>query len=212
MFNPVNPKQSFPEMEKEVLKYWDKNQVFKKSVKAREGKRKFVFFDGPPFANGLPHYGHILALSLKDAVTRYWTMRGYYVPRTNGWDCHGLPVEYEVEKDLGLSGKKDIEDLGIEKFNTKCRESVFTYTKEWEELFIRLARWVDFDETYATLDNNYMESIWWVFSQIWKKDMVYQGYKSMHICPRCETPIERLIVGQRSTHICPVCQEKESDT
>lgn len=196
MFKPVDPKQSFPELEKEILKYWGKNQIFAKSVKAREGKRKFVFFDGPPFANGLPHYGHILALSLKDAVTRYWTMKGYYVPRTNGWDCHGLPVEYEVEKDMGLNGKKDIEELGVEKFNNKCRESVFKYTKEWEELFLRLGRWADFEKSYATLNNEYMESIWWVFSQIWKKDMVYQGYKSMHICPRCETPLSNFEVSQ----------------
>ena len=196
MFNKVNPKQSFPELEKNVLKYWEKNEIFEKSVKQREGNKKFVFFDGPPFANGLPHYGHILALSLKDAVTRYWTMKGFYVPRTNGWDCHGLPVEYEIEKDLGLSGKKDIEAMGVENFNNKCRESVFKYTGEWTALFKRLGRWVDFDRTYATLDNNYIESIWWVFKQIWLKEMVYKGYKSMHICPRCETPLSNFEVSQ----------------
>lgn len=183
-------------MEKEIIKYWDKNNIFEKSVERRVGKRKYVFFDGPPFANGLPHYGHILALSLKDAVTRYWTMKGYYVPRTNGWDCHGLPVEYEIEKDLGLSGKKDIEEMGVENFNNKCRESVFKYTGEWTELFKRLGRWVDFKQTYATLDNNYIESIWWVFKQIWLKEMVYKGYKSMHICPRCETPLSNFEVSQ----------------
>lgn len=196
MFKKVNPKQSFPELEKNVLKYWEKNEIFEKSVNQREGNRKYVFFDGPPFANGLPHYGHILALSLKDAVTRYWTMKGYYVPRTNGWDCHGLPVEYEIEKDLGLSGKKDIEAMGVENFNNKCRESVFKYTGEWTALFKRLGRWVDFDKTYATLDNNYIESIWWVFKQIWLKEMVYKGYKSMHICPRCETPLSNFEVSQ----------------
>lgn len=196
MFKKVNPKQSFPGLEKEVLKYWDENKIFEKSVKQREGEKKFVFFDGPPFANGKPHYGHILALSLKDAVTRYWTMKGYYVPRTNGWDCHGLPVEYEIEKDLGLSGKKDIEEMGVEKFNNKCRESVFKYTQDWQALFKRLGRWVDFERTYATLDNTYIESIWWVFKQIWLKEMVYKGYKSMHICPRCETPLSNFEVSQ----------------
>ncbi len=196
MFQPVDPKQSFPRMEENILKFWDDQQIFEKSVEARRDKKKFVFFDGPPFANGLPHYGHIMANALKDAVTRYWTMKGYYVPRTNGWDCHGLPVEYEIEKELGLSGKKDIEKMGVEAFNLKCRESVFRYTKEWEVLLKRIARWVDFKESYATLDNTYMESIWWVFSQIWKKEMVYLGYKSMHICPRCETPLSNFEVSQ----------------
>ena len=118
------------------------------------------------------------------------------MPRTNGWDTHGLPVEYEIEKKLELAGRKDIVDMGVEKFNDACRESVFTYTKEWEQLLKRIGRWVDFEESYATLDNNYMESIWWVFSQIWKKDMVYQGYKSMHVCPRCETPLSNFEVSQ----------------
>jgi len=196
MFQPVDPKQSFPQMEEKILKFWEEQQIFEKSVAARKNQKKFVFFDGPPFANGLPHYGHIMANSLKDAVTRYWTMKGFYVPRTNGWDCHGLPVEYEIEKELGLNGKKDIEKMGVAAFNEKCRESVFRYTKEWETLMKRIARWVDFKESYATLDNTYMESIWWVFNQIWKKEMVYQGYKSMHICPRCETPLSNFEVSQ----------------
>ncbi len=196
MFESIDPKQSFPELEHQILKFWEENKIFEKSVETRKTKKKFVFFDGPPFANGLPHYGHIMANSLKDAVTRYWNMKGYYVPRTNGWDCHGLPVEYEIEKELQLSGKKDIEKLGVETFNNKCRESVFRYTKEWETLLKRIARWVDFSKSYATLDNNYMESIWWVFQQIYNKGMVYQGYKSMHICPRCETPLSNFEVSQ----------------
>lgn len=196
MFSPVDPKQSFPKLEHEILDFWNKNEIFEKSVKAREAQKKFVFFDGPPFANGLPHYGHIMANANKDAVTRYWNMKGYYVPRTNGWDCHGLPVEYEIEKELGLSGKKDIEVMGVAEFNTKCRESVFRYTKEWEIMLKRIGRWVDFDNSYATLDNNYMESIWWVFKQIWLKEMVYEGYKTMQICPRCETPLSNFEVSQ----------------
>lgn len=196
MFQSVNPKQGFADLETKILNFWEEQKIFEKSVEARKEGKKFVFFDGPPFANGLPHYGHIMANSLKDAVTRYWNMKGYYVPRTNGWDCHGLPVEYEIEKELQLNGKKDIEKMGISAFNAKCRESVFRYTKEWETLLKRVGRWVDFSQSYATLDNNYMESIWWVFSQIWKKDMIYEGYKSMHICPRCETPLSNFEVSQ----------------
>ncbi|MFC1809915.1 isoleucine--tRNA ligase [Patescibacteria group bacterium] len=195
-FKDVDAKQSFPEMEQNMLKFWEDQHIFEESVARRKKEKKYVFFDGPPFANGLPHYGHILANALKDAVTRYWTMKGYYVPRTNGWDCHGLPVEYEIEKNLEISGRKDIEKFGIENFNEKCRESVFTYTNEWEKLLNRIGRWVDHSETYATLETNYMESIWWVFKQIWDKDMVYQGHKSMHICPRCETPLSNFEVTQ----------------
>jgi isoleucyl-tRNA synthetase len=196
MFKSVDARQSFPEMEGRILNFWEENKIFEKSVKAREGGKKYVFFDGPPFANGMPHYGHIMANALKDAVTRYWTMKGWYVPRTNGWDCHGLPVEYEIEKELGLNGKKDIEKMGIKEFNNRCRESVFRYTKEWEVLLKRMGRWVDFGSSYATLNNDYMESIWWVFKQIWLKQMVYLGYKSMHICPRCETPLSNFEVSQ----------------
>ncbi len=195
-FKDVNAKQSFPEMEQKMLKFWEKESIFEESVARRKQEKKFVFFDGPPFANGLPHYGHILANALKDAVTRYWTMKGYYVPRTNGWDCHGLPVEYEIEKELEISGRKDIEKFGVENFNEKCRESVFKYTNEWEKMLGRVGRWLDHEETYATLQTNYMESIWWVFKQIWDKDLVYQGHKSMHICPRCETPLSNFEVTQ----------------
>ena len=196
IFQDVNARQSFPEMEQNILKFWEDNNIFEQSIARNRQNPKFIFFDGPPFANGLPHYGHILANSLKDAVTRYWTMKGFYVPRTNGWDCHGLPVEYEIEKELDLSGRKDIEKFGIEKFNDKCRRSVFKYTSEWEKLLKRIGRWADFDKTYVTLDNNYMESIWWVFKRIWDKGLVYQGYKSMHICPRCETPLSNFEVTQ----------------
>lgn len=206
MFKPIDPKQSFPNLEHEILNFWQENQIFEKSVKQREGKKKYVFFDGPPFANGLPHYGHIMANALKDAVTRYATMRGFYVPRTNGWDCHGLPVEYEIEKELKLNGKKDIEKMGVAVFNEKCRESVFRYTKEWEALLKRIARWVDFNDSYATLDNDYMESIWWVFKQIWLKEMVYQGHKTMQICPRCETPLSNFEVSQGYKEVTDLSQ------
>ncbi len=193
-FKSVDAKQSLPQIEHEMLDFWDRENIFQKSVAARKDRPKYVFFDGPPFANGLPHYGHILANSLKDAVTRYFTMRGYYVPRVNGWDCHGLPVEYEIEKELKISGRKDIEKMGVAKFNTACRKSVFRYTEEWEKLLRRIGRWVDIENGYATLDNNYMESIWWVFSEIWKKGLVYEGKKPMHICPRCETSLSNFEV------------------
>ncbi|MFA6992424.1 MAG: isoleucine--tRNA ligase [Candidatus Gracilibacteria bacterium] len=196
MFKKVNPKEPLPNVEQRILKYWEDNKIFEKSVDQRKKEKKYVFFDGPPFANGLPHYGHILANVLKDAVTRYWSMRGYYVPRRNGWDCHGLPVEYEIEKELKLSGRKDVVDYGVENFNNKCRESVFRYTKEWEQTLKRIGRWVDFGDSYATLENTYMESIWWVFKQIWDKKLVYSGFKAMQICPRCETPLSNFEVSQ----------------
>lgn len=195
MFHPVDPKTQLPEIEHKHIEYWKQKNIFNRSVEQRKGKPKFVFFDGPPFANGLPHYGHIMALSLKDAVTRYFTMRGYYVPRINGWDCHGLPVEYEIEKELGLNGRKDIEKLGVEAFNSKCRESVFRYTAQWNQLFERLGRWVDIENGYATLNADYMESIWWVFKQIWEKGMIYQSFKAMQICPRCVTPLSNFEVS-----------------
>lgn len=195
MFKAVDPKTPLSQIEHHFLKIWKEKDVFARSVEKRKGKEKYVFFDGPPFANGLPHYGHIMANSLKDAVTRFYSMRGSYVPRINGWDCHGLPVEYEIEKELGLSGRKDIEKMGIEAFNTKCRESVFRYTEEWKTLLTRIARWVDMENSYATLDANYMESIWWVFKEIWNKKLIYQGHRSMHVCPRCVTPLSNFEVS-----------------
>src|SRR3989338_2980771 len=166
MFRPVDPKTHLPEIEHKHIEYWKRKGIFEKSVEQRKGKTKFVFFDGPPFANGLPHYGHIMALSLKDAVTRYFTMRGYYVPRRNGWDCHGLPVEYEIEKELGLKSKKEIVDYGVAKFNQKARQSVFRYSQVWTKTMQRLGRWMDFKNAYTTLDNDYIESVWWVLKQI----------------------------------------------
>jgi isoleucyl-tRNA synthetase len=196
MYKPVDPRTPMPDVEVKQMKYWKENNIFKRSIENRKDGEKFIFFDGPPFANGKPHYGHILAGSLKDAVTRYFTMQGYSVPRINGWDCHGLPVEYEIEKKLKLNGREDIEKMGVEAFNSACRESVFTYTEIWDELLDRMGRWVDKENRYATLDANYMESIWWVFKQIWDKGMVYQGHKAMQVCPRCVTPLSNFEVSQ----------------
>jgi len=196
MFKPVDTQKSLPDVEKEQIKFWNENKIFEKSVEQNSKNEKFVFFDGPPFANGLPHYGHILGTSLKDAVTRYWSMKGYYTPRVNGWDCHGLPVEYEIEKNLEISGHKEITKFGIDKFNSTCRASVFKYTEQWEALLERLGRWLDLENGYATLQNDYMESIWWVFNSIWEKGLVYKGLRPMHICPRCETPLSNFEVTQ----------------
>ncbi len=191
------PKQNynpFPAMEEEVLNFWEKNKIFEKSL---EGKDKdYVFYDGPPFATGEPHYGHIVASIMKDAVPRYWTMKGYHIERKWGWDCHGLPVENLAEKELGLKDKTDIEKYGVEKFNDYCKSIVMRYATEWKKTIRSIGRWVDMENDYKTMDSNYMESIWWVFKSLWDKDLVYQGYKAMHICPRCGTTLSNFEVAQ----------------
>lgn len=188
-FKLVSSQVNFPKLEEEILRYWKKEKIFEKSVENRKKAKKFTFYDGPPFATGLPHYGHILAMTIKDAITRLKTMQGFYVPRRLGWDTHGLPVEYEVEKEIGSSGKKDIEKMGIDKFNEACRNIVFRYTNEWEKTIDRMGRWADKENTYATLDTDYMESIWWVFKSLWDKNLIYKGFRSMAYCPRCATPL-----------------------
>ncbi len=196
MFKPVSNQPKFPEMECEILDFWNKNQIFEKSLKNRSGGKEYVFYDGPPFATGLPHYGHLLAGTIKDVVPRYQTMRGKYVSRVFGWDCHGLPVENEMEKELNLSSKKDIEAYGIYKFNEACRGIVLRYTSEWEQVVKRMGRWVDFNGGYRTMDLNYMESIWWVFKQLWEKGLIYEGYKILPYCPRCATPLSNFEANQ----------------
>jgi len=186
MFKPII-KLQIKNLEKRILSFWQKEKIFEKTLKNR--KRKFIFYDGPPFATGLPHYGHILAMTIKDTVCRYKTMQGFNVPRRLGWDCHGLPVEYEVEKDLKISGKKQIEQMGIDKFCEACRGIVFKYTKEWEKTIERMGRWADKKNPYTTMELSYMESIWWIFKQIWEKKLLYRGFKSMPYCPRCGTPL-----------------------
>lgn len=185
----------FPKFESDLLKVWEKEQTFQKSLDNRKDGERFSFYDGPPFANGLPHYGHVVAITQKDAITRYKTMRGYYVPRRNGWDTHGLPVEYEVEKALGISGKRQIQEMGIDKFNQACRDSVFKYKQQWEDFMTRLGRWAD-QGSYATMDDDYIESVWWVLAELHKKNLVYQGFKSMPYCPRCATPLSNFEVNQ----------------
>lgn len=180
-------KFSLAEIEEKVLLFWKEHAIFEKSLKNNKGKKKFVFFEGPPTANGRPGIHHILARSFKDVVLRYKTMNGFYVPRRGGWDTHGLPVELEVEKKLGFSTKRDIEEFGIAPFNEKCRESVWTYKDEWEKLTTRMGFWLDLDNPYVTYRNSYIETLWWVFGEAWKKKLLYRGHKVVPWCPRCGT-------------------------
>lgn len=186
--------EDFNQREKRILSFWQINKVFEKSINQRPKKRPFVFYDGPPFATGLPHYGHILASFIKDVIPRYWAMRGFRVERRWGWDCHGLPIENLIEQELNLHTKKDIEKIGIEKFNNACRQSVLRYVGEWRKIISRIGRWVDMENSYKTMDREYMESLWWVFKNLWDKNLIYEGYKSMHLCPRCETTLSNFEV------------------
>jgi isoleucyl-tRNA synthetase len=189
MFQEVSTRAGFPEMEVEVLRFWKERDIFHKSLKHREGRPPFVFYEGPPTANNPPGIHHVLSRALKDLFPRYKTMRGYYVERKAGWDTHGLPVEIEVEKQLGFRGKQDIEKFGIEAFNKLCRESVFKYIDQFAEVTERMGYWVDLDKAYRTLDTTYMESVWWTLKQLWDKQLLYQGFKVVPYCPRDQTPL-----------------------
>ncbi|MBN1981658.1 MAG: class I tRNA ligase family protein, partial [Chitinivibrionales bacterium] len=195
-FLPVNPQVQIPAVENEVLAFWKQENIFYKSLEIRKNSPAFVFYDGPPFATGLPHYGHLLASTIKDIVPRYWTMQGYYVERRFGWDCHGLPVENEMEKELNLSGRPDIEKLGLHLFNEACRSIVLRYTNQWQQVIDRIGRWVDFNNQYRTMDSTYMESIWWAFKQIWQSGLVYQGFRVQPYCPRCSTPLSNFELNE----------------
>jgi len=187
---------SFPQMEEDVLNFWDSADIFNKSLKKPAPYGQYTFYDGPPFATGTPHYGHIVASLMKDIIPRYQTMRGYYVERKWGWDCHGLPIENIVEKELGTKSKKEIEDLGVAKFNDLCRARVDTYVDEWKKVIRRLGRWADMDNAYKTMDLNFMDSIWWAFKRLWDEGLIYKDHRSMHICPRCETTLSQSEVAE----------------
>lgn len=192
-------KSEVAKREEAMLAFWREREVFNKSVDTPAGqapKGDFVFYDGPPFATGLPHYGHLLAGTIKDAIPRFWTMNGYRVKRRWGWDCHGLPVENLIEKKLGLSNKRDIEDYGIKNFNEFARNSVLEFRNEWKETVPRMGRMVDMDNDYRTMDSSYTESVWWVFKTLHEKGLVYEGFKSMHLCPRCGTTLSNFEVNQ----------------
>lgn len=195
MFKEVSSKTHFPELEEEILAFWEKEDIFRQSIEQRRDCPEYVFYDGPPFATGLPHYGHLLAGTIKDIVPRYWTMKGRLVERRFGWDCHGLPIENEAAKalkateGLDLSGKYEIEDYGVDKFNEYCRSIVLKYTKEWEVTVKRMGRWVDFDDQYRTMDPDFMESVWWVFKALWDKGLVYEGHRVMPFSWKLSTPL-----------------------
>src|SRR5688500_15717404 len=188
---PASP--DLPAVERAVLDHWQADKTFEASVDQRpageNGANEYVFYDGPPFANGLPHYGHLFTGYVKDVVPRYQTMRGRHVERRFGWDCHGLPAEFEAEKQLGITHKNEIEAMGVARFNDACRTSVLRYTNEWREYVTRQARWVDFDNDYKTLDLSYMESVMWAFKSLWNKGLIYEGFRVLWYCWRCETPL-----------------------
>ena len=196
MFKPVSPKLDVASMEENVLKLWKKEDIFKKTTEANEGAEVYVFYEGPPTANGKPGVHHVLARAFKDMFPRYKIMQGYHVSRRGGWDTHGLPVEVEVEKKLGFTNKQQIEDYGVDKFNELCRNSVFTYIQDWERLTDRIAFWVDLKTAYVTFTDDYIESVWWILKTFWEKDLLYQGYKVVPYCPRCGTPLSDHEVNQ----------------
>jgi isoleucyl-tRNA synthetase len=203
VYKPVDAKVSFPKLEEEVLKFWEDNKIFEKSVLQREGASEFVFYDGPPFATGLPHFGHFVPSTIKDIIPRYQAMKGKKVERRFGWDCHGLPVENLIEKELGLNSKTAIEEYGVANFNEACRASVLRYVKEWRATITRLGRWVDFDNDYKTMEPDYMETIWWVMKSLWDKELLYEGHYILPYCPRCSTVLsnhELNLGGYKDVH------------
>ncbi len=190
----------FNHLEEEVLKVWDEERIFEKSLSQTQDKEPFVFYDGPPFATGLPHHGHILGSTVKDVFGRYQTMKGRFVRRVWGWDCHGLPIENIVEKALKISGKKQIESMGVEEFNAACRKQVLEYADEWGKMVRRMGRWVDFENSYKTMDTAYQESVWWGIKQFWDKGLVYEDRKVLLYCSRCETPISNFEVAMDNSY------------
>jgi isoleucyl-tRNA synthetase len=195
-YRPVDPRQSFPELEERILARWHQRDVFHRSVAQREGAPVWSFYEGPPTANGKPGSHHVLSRVFKDIYPRYQTMRGHLVPRKAGWDCHGLPVELEVERELGISSKAEIEAYGIAEFNQRCRESVFRYVDEWNRLTERIAFWIDLGDAYATLTNEYIESVWWSLRRIWDDGRLYEALKVVPYCPRDGTALSSHEVAQ----------------
>ncbi|HQP33175.1 MAG TPA: class I tRNA ligase family protein, partial [Candidatus Cloacimonas sp.] len=196
MYKTPDLKESPRHLENRIREYWKKHDLAQKSVDIREGNPRFIFYEGPPTANGKPGIHHIMARTLKDVICRYKTMNGFQVKRKAGWDTHGLPVEIEVEKELGLKDKRGIEDYGIEKFCQKCRESVFSYEKLWREMTELMGYWIDLDHPYVTLHNSYIESVWWILNNFFCRDLIYKAYKIVPYCPSCGTPLSSHEVAQ----------------
>lgn len=191
---------NFNEFELETLRYWNEQGVYQKSLEKNAGKEPYIFYDGPPFATGLPHYGHMLASTIKDVMPRYQTMRGKYVRRRWGWDCHGLPIENIVEKKLNISGKRQIEELGVDVFNAACRDNVLTFASDWGKMVERMGRWVDFENSYKTMDTSYQESVWWALQQLWNKQLIYEDRKVLLYCSRCETPMSNFEIAMDNSY------------
>jgi len=189
IFHPVEPEVDFDSLERTVQAFWREKRIFERSVEERDVRDSFVFYDGPPFATGLPHYGHILTSIVKDVVPRFYTMLGKRVERRWGWDCHGVPIEFEIQSQLGLAGRPDIEAYGIARFNDACKSIVLRYTEEWQKIITRIGRWVDFENDYKTMDTTFMESVWWAFKQLWDRGLVYEDYKVVHFSWRLGTPL-----------------------
>lgn len=196
MFREVKKEETFPSVEERILDLWDRDDSFQKSIDQNQNNESFNFYDGPPFATGLPHYGHLLAGTIKDIVPRYWTMKGKQVPRRFGWDCHGLPIENIIQNELKLDGVAEIRAFGEDRFNESCRGAVLQYTGEWRKTVRRMGRWVDFDRDYKTMDTNFMESVWWVFKQCWDKGLIYQGYRIQPYSPALATPLSNFETNQ----------------
>ena len=200
LYKPVDPKVNFPAMEEDILVFWEKEGIFERSVEQRSETDQFVFYDGPPFATGLPHFGHFVPGTIKDIFPRYQAMKGKRVVRRFGWDCHGLPVEYEMEKELGISGAGEIEEYGVARFNDACRGIVLRYTGEWRQIVTRMGRWVDFDNDYKTMEPEYMETIWWVFKRLWEKGLIYEGHYILPYSPALATPLSNFEVNLGGYH------------
>jgi isoleucyl-tRNA synthetase len=200
MFKKVDSRKKYSEMEKEVMRFWKEDGTFQKSVELRSKDKYYSFYDGPPFITGVPHYGTLLSSIVKDAVPRYFTMKGYRVERRWGWDCHGLPAENMVEKKLGLKSKKDIEKIGVGKFNEACLRETSQIASEWEDVIDRIGRWVEFKGAYKTMDKGYMESVWWAFSEMHKKGLIYEDVRVSLYCPRCSTPLSNFEIAMDNSY------------
>src|SRR5688500_16797253 len=206
-FQKLPPQVDFPKEEEGILKLWEELDAFQESNRRRQGGEPFVFYDGPPFATGTPHYGHLLAGTIKDIVPRYWNMRGHPVERRFGWDCHGLPIEALAQEALGLAGTSQILALGVDAFNRQCRQMVLTYVAEWRKTVNRMGRWVDFDNDYKTMDPSFMESVWWVFKQLWDKGLIYEGFRIQPVSPALGTPLSNFEVAQGPQERDPVTKK-----
>ena len=199
-FNPVSPKQNFSELEDNITKFWKEAKIFEKSIEQRSPDDKYVFYDGPPFITGTPHYGSLLPSIAKDVIPRYWTMNGKQVERKWGWDCHGLPIENKVEEKIGLKNRRDIEKFGIGNFIAECYKYTTETSAEWKWYVDKIGRWVDFDNSYKTMDQDYMESVIWVFKQLWDKDLVYKGTRVSLFCTRCGTPVSNFEIAMDNSY------------